>query len=40
MLMIAAAVAIGCLILVGLSYRLCFTEDSALRPELRQSRKS
>lgn len=32
MLMIAAAVAIGCLLLVGLSYRRLFTEDGALLP--------
>ena len=37
MMMIAAAVAIGCLILVGLSYRRCFTADDALHPELRKS---
>lgn len=37
MLMIAAAVAIGCLLLVGLSYRRMFTPDGALRPQLRRS---
>lgn len=36
MLMIAAAVAVGCLLLVGLSYRRLFTADGALRPELRR----
>jgi putative ABC transport system permease protein len=35
MLMIAASVTIGCLILVMLSYRRCFTEEDALRPDLR-----
>lgn len=35
MMMIAASVAVGCLILVGLSYRRCFTDDQALRQELR-----
>jgi putative ABC transport system permease protein len=39
MLMIAAAVAIGCLLLVGLSYRRLFTADDALAPRLRQSRR-
>ncbi|MGI6648481.1 MAG: ABC transporter permease [Bacillota bacterium] len=34
MLMIAAAVAIGCLILVGLSYKKIFTSDEAIRSEL------
>lgn len=38
MLMITAAVAIGCLILVGLSYKRLFTEDGALKPFLLQSR--
>jgi len=38
MLMIAAAVAIGCLILVGVSYRKMFTGDGALKPELHRSR--
>jgi len=37
MMMIAALVALGCLLLVGLSYRRCFTEDGALAPELRTS---
>ncbi|SHH23045.1 putative ABC transport system permease protein [Desulforamulus hydrothermalis Lam5 = DSM 18033] len=39
MLMITAAVAIGCLILVGLSYKKLFNEDGALQPFLRQSKK-
>lgn len=39
MLMIAAAVAIGCLLLVGLSYRRLFTADDALDPRLQQSRR-
>jgi len=39
MLMIAAAVAIGCLLLVGLSYRRLFTAEGALAPEIGQSRK-
>lgn len=34
LLMIAAAVAMGSIILVGLSYRRLFTEDEALKPEL------
>jgi len=34
MMMLAASVALGCLTLVGLSYRRCFTSDGALRPEL------
>ena len=38
MLMIAASVAIGALIVVGLSFRRCFTADQALRPELRGDR--
>ena len=38
MLMIAAAVSIGSLIVVGLSFRRCFTEDQALRRELRTER--
>jgi putative ABC transport system permease protein len=38
MFMIAAAVALGCLLLVGLSYRRLFTDDEYLIPELRQSR--
>jgi putative ABC transport system permease protein len=37
MLMIAAAVAVGSLIMVGLSYKRCFTDDDALKPELRAS---
>lgn len=37
MLMLTAAVAIGCLLLVGLSYRRCFTDDDALKPELLRS---
>ena len=36
MLMIAAAVALGGLILVGLYYKRLFTDDEALRPELLQ----
>lgn len=39
MLMIAAAVAIGCLLLVGLSYRRLFTPDGALEPAVMQSRR-
>jgi putative ABC transport system permease protein len=39
MLMIAAAVAIGCLILVGLSYKKLFNRDGALQPFILQSRK-
>lgn len=39
MLMIAAAVAIGCLILVGLSYKKLFNEDGALQPFVLQSKK-
>lgn len=38
MLMIAAASAIGSMILVGLAYRRLFTEDDALKPELIESR--
>ncbi len=37
MLMITAAVAIGSMILVGLSFRRLFTDDEALKAELRQS---
>jgi len=37
MLMIAAAVAIGCLILVGLSYKKLFNQDGALKPFVLQS---
>ncbi len=39
MLMIAAAVAIGCLLLVGLSYKKLFNEDGALKPEILKSRQ-
>lgn len=39
MLMIAAAAAIGCLLLVGLSYKKLFNHDGALQPFIRQSRK-
>jgi len=39
MLMIAAAVAIGCLILVSLSYKKLFTPDGALQPFILQSKK-
>lgn len=39
MLMIAAAVAIGCLMLVGLSYKKLFNEDGALHSFLLQSKK-
>ncbi|MCL5780755.1 MAG: iron export ABC transporter permease subunit FetB [Firmicutes bacterium] len=39
MLMIATAVAIGCLILVGLSYKKLFNEDGALQPFVLQSKK-
>ncbi|ABO50332.1 conserved hypothetical protein 245 [Desulforamulus reducens MI-1] len=38
MLMIATAVAIGCLIMVGLSYKKLFTSDGALQPHLLYSR--
>jgi putative ABC transport system permease protein len=34
MTMLAAAVALSCLLVVGLAYRRCFTDDEALRPEL------
>ena len=37
MLMIAAAAAIGSMLLVGLSFRRLFTEDDALKPELLRS---
>jgi len=37
MLMIAAAVAIGSMLLVGLSFRRLFTDDDALQPELLRS---
>lgn len=39
MLMIAAAVAIGCLILVGLSYKKLFNNDGGLQPFVLHSRK-
>ena len=39
MLMIAASVAIGCLLLVGSSFKRLFTEDGALQPFVLQSRK-
>jgi putative ABC transport system permease protein len=39
MLMIAAAVAIGCLILVGLSYQRLFNSDGALQPFVLHSRE-
>ena len=39
-LMIAAAVAIGCLILVGLSYKKLFNNDGALQPFVLYSRKN
>ena len=39
MLMIAAAVAIGCLSLVGFAYKRLFTPDWALKNEIMQSRK-
>lgn len=39
MLMIAAAVAIGCLSLVGFAYRRLFTPDWALKNEVLQSRR-
>lgn len=39
MLMIAAAVAIGCLILAGLSYKKLFNRDGALSSFILQSRK-
>ncbi|MEW5954780.1 MAG: iron export ABC transporter permease subunit FetB [Bacillota bacterium] len=38
MLMIAAAVALGCLLLVGMSYRRLFNRDGALIREVRGSR--
>ncbi|BAS28508.1 ABC transporter permease [Limnochorda pilosa] len=38
MFMIAAAVAIGCLLMVGLSYRRLFNDEDALIPELQRSR--
>ncbi|MFZ5596428.1 MAG: ABC transporter permease [Bacillota bacterium] len=39
MLMITAAAAVGCLILVGLSYKRLFNRDGALQPYVLQSRK-
>ena len=39
MLMISAAVAIGCLLLVGFSYKRLFTSDGALREEIFKSRQ-
>lgn len=39
MLMIAAAVAIGCLIMVGLTYKKLFNHDGALQPFVLQSKK-
>ena len=39
MLMISAAVAIGCLLLVGFSYKKLFTADAALKSEILQSRR-
>lgn len=39
MLMIAAAVAMGCLILVGLSYKKLFNSEGALQPFVLHSRK-
>jgi len=39
MLMIATAVAIGCLMLVGFSYRKLFNGDGSLQPFVLQSRK-
>ena len=39
MMMLAAAVAIGCLLLVGLTYRRCFTADEALLPALLEGRR-
>ncbi|CAA7601627.1 UPF0014 family [Acididesulfobacillus acetoxydans] len=39
MLMIAAAVAIGCLLLVGFSFKKLFTSDGALQPFVGQSRQ-
>jgi len=38
MLMITAAVAIGCLILVGLSYKKLFNQDGALKPFVMKSK--
>jgi len=39
MLMISAAVAIGCLLLVGFSYKRLFTPDGALKEEIFKSRQ-
>lgn len=39
MLMIAAAVAVGCLLLVGLSYRRLFNRDDALQLDVQKSRQ-
>ncbi|PKM79818.1 MAG: iron export ABC transporter permease subunit FetB [Firmicutes bacterium HGW-Firmicutes-14] len=39
MLMIAAAVAIGCLLLVGFSYKKLFTPEGALKDEIFHSRR-
>lgn len=39
MLMITSAVAIGCLMLVGFSYKRLFTSDGALQSEIMQSRQ-
>ncbi|MDO7785652.1 ABC transporter permease [Desulforamulus aquiferis] len=39
MLMISAAVAIGCLLLVGLSYKKLFNKDGALEPFILHSRQ-
>lgn len=39
MLMIATAVAIGCIILLGLSYKKLFNSDGSLQPFVLQSRK-
>ena len=38
MLMISAAVAIGCLLLVGLSYRRLFSQDGALKHDMLKTR--
>lgn len=37
MVMVAAAVAVGCLLIVGLSYRKMFTKDLALTGDMRRS---
>lgn len=39
MLMVAAAVAIGCLLIVGFTYKKLFTNNGALKREILQSRK-